>query len=65
MGVWTLDKDPLRRLCVWTHKKKVDFCIIVALSGGPIKKTLCINTKKIGRFLNDSCSVKDASVAHF
>ena len=39
--------------------------MIVALLGGPIEKTLCMNTQKIGRFLNDSCSVKNDRVARF
>ena len=29
--LWTLDKDPLRRFCVWTYENQISFCMIVTL----------------------------------
>jgi hypothetical protein len=29
--LWTLDKNSLRSLCMWTHKNQIIFCMIVAL----------------------------------
>ena len=30
--LWILDKNPLRSLCMWTHKNQIVFCMMVALS---------------------------------
>jgi hypothetical protein len=31
--LWTLDKDLLKSLCIWTHENQIVFCVIIMFSG--------------------------------
>jgi hypothetical protein len=31
--LWTLEKDLLKSLCIWTHENQIVFCVIIMFSG--------------------------------